>query len=100
MRKWLKVVVIVWFLIFLTDIITAFILHRPIFCIGGNGGECSVYGGLGYIITIYYHWDGWVSYPQINPWGYILINVAILTIYFIAKRIRTKKNLTKELSEN
>ena len=80
----------------MTDIITAFIFHRPLFCIEGNGGECSVYGGLGYIIVIYYHWDGWVSYPQINAWGYVIINAIIFTTHFIVKHKKAKnKDLYK-----
>ena len=99
MKKWLKIVIVIWFLIFLTDMITAFVA-RPIFCIVGTGGEVSTHIGLGYIINYYYGWGLPTTPPQINAWGYIIVNATILMIYFIGKRMKIKKGLTKNQPKN
>ena len=90
MKKWLKIVLSVWFLIFLTDIITAFVFHKPIFCIEISGGEWVGYLGFGYFIEFYYDWSGWHSSPHITPWVYVFINAVIFIIHFIIKRKKLK----------
>jgi hypothetical protein len=91
MKRWLKIVLAVWALMFITDILTAFIIKRPIFCLPFWGGEWVGYYGLGYKIEFYYDFAGNVSAPHINPLCYLLINGIIATYIAVKKFRKTKK---------
>ncbi|MCL1951784.1 MAG: hypothetical protein FWF60_03040 [Oscillospiraceae bacterium] len=94
-KKILIVCLIVWFLVFATDVICACAIQRPVFMLLGGGGCIDPYFGLGYTITFYsapplpgepvIH-----SGPEIHPWLYIIANAAIIGI-LIFKRRRNKR---------
>jgi len=50
-KKIIVVIMIIWFLVFLIDIICAFTISKPIFMLESVGGERTDYYGLGYSMT-------------------------------------------------
>jgi len=72
---------IIWFAIFLTDIICSFTISHPIFTLPVTGGEVTTFWGLGYMINHYYamtptgYRDGGF---EVIPTFYIIINIIII----------------------
>lgn len=52
-KKILICILIIWAIIFATDIITAYTMHHPIFCNAGGSTCRQPYYGLGYTITFF-----------------------------------------------
>ena len=84
-KKIAMIALILWLLIFLTDIICAFTISRPIFMLEAMGGERTDYYGLGYSITHWYSWSGDEGF-SINPIPYIVINCGIIGYLLIKKK--------------
>lgn len=90
-KKILIIYLVLWFLIFATDIICAYVIKRPVFMLKGGGGGIDPYFGLGYVINFYHEppFPGepvFVSGPEIHPWFYIIANAAIVGISIIRRR--------------
>jgi hypothetical protein len=90
----LTIVLSLWFLLFAADIIAAFVLKHPLFCIETPGGCYTIYFGLGYAIEYRYSAPrlGEVfdpGPPYIFPWIYLLVNIGIL-VHVIKLKKRSK----------
>ena len=94
-RKILSAGLIIWLIILLTDIVTSFTIHHPIFTIVAQGGCCQPYYGLGYSITFYYGLTPTGYYydtnPDINVWIYLLINIPLILLLIFNRRIFKKR---------
>jgi len=92
--KILVVILVVWFLVFLTDMILFYCGSGPIFMIQSHGGEITVNIGLGYMINQIYPLttidDPIQSYHVIIVWPYIVIN-AFLVLFLVFRKIRRHK---------
>ncbi|MDR3645103.1 MAG: hypothetical protein P4M02_08525 [Clostridia bacterium] len=94
-KKILSAGLIIWFAILLTDIVTSFTIHHPIFTIAGQGGCFQPYYGFGYSITFRdgmtptgYYYD---THPVINMWIYLLINIPLVLLLIFNRRIFRKR---------
>ncbi|MDR1821398.1 MAG: hypothetical protein LBQ91_03070 [Oscillospiraceae bacterium] len=92
-KKILTVVLLIWFFMFAADIVLAFVIKWPIFCIPMSGGELSMHLGLGYIISFDVPITAIEEYvpalPHIFPWVYIAVNAAIIAA--MVRSARRKK---------
>ena len=78
-----------WLCMFLTDVLCAFLLGRPIFMLAQIGGCNTVYWGLGYTITHFYNMtpSGVVSESvQVAPYLYLVANFAAGIWFFSNQR--------------
>ena len=82
---------IIWFLVFATDVVCAYVLGHPIFTYAASVGEGIGYWGLGYVI--FYIWGVplpagvvWSPSPDIFPWPYLIINIIIIATILFKKR--------------
>lgn len=92
-KKILTVLLLIWFLMFAADIVTAFVIDRPIFCIEWFGGENTPYYGLGYKIHYFFGWplpgeEFDPGPPHIYPWIYIAVNAVIIAALVLSRRKR------------
>lgn len=95
-KKILICILVVWAMVFTTDIITAFTIHHPIFCLSGPSTCKQPYYGLGYSIT---YFDAMTpkglyidKYPTINFSFYLVINVIFILFYIFNKHIFKQRN--------
>jgi len=84
-KKIVILLLIIWLLVFLTDIVYALTISRPIFMIESEGGERIDYYGLGYSMTHWYSWSGDGGF-SINPIRYIILNCVIIGFLLIRKK--------------
>jgi hypothetical protein len=90
-KKIVIILLITWLFVFITDIICAYMINRPIFMILMNGGGIDPYWGLGYFINIYHSppFPGesvYYSDPEIHPWLYLIANTLIIGWLIIKRR--------------
>lgn len=78
-KRIIVIILIIWFFIFLVDIICAFTISRPIFMLESVGGERTDYYGLGYSMTHWYSWFGDGGF-SINPFIYLIVNGLIIAV--------------------
>lgn len=80
-RKVIYIILLIWLAMILVDIICAFTISRPIFMLPVEGGEVTLYYGIGYTMKHYYemtpdgYWDGGFF---VNPLLYLFINGIVL----------------------
>ena len=84
-RKIVITLLVLWLLIFLTDVLCSLFFSHPIFMWMVPGGERTDYFGLGYSITHWYSWFGDGGF-SINPIPYIVINCGIIGYLLIKKK--------------
>jgi hypothetical protein len=88
-KKTILIIMLIWFAVFITDVICSLTLGRPIFVVGFTGGEVTKCVGLGYTVTFYYGMtpSGIVSYepPEFNLIVYICANIVVLVVCFMKK---------------
>ena len=93
-NKILVIILIIWFLVFITDMICFYSISKPIFMAALYGGEVTTYIGLGYQFNRYYpltHIDDPVqSSYTINAVPYIVVN--IIVVAFLLFRVFRKHN--------
>jgi len=82
------IVQIIWFLLFITDVLLAKFFSFTLFSVSLKGGEIISCIGLGYIINFYYPLisiDDSSVYKtlSIHPWPYIIINIIIAVVLFV-----------------
>jgi len=94
-KKILIAVLIIWLIFIMTDIVTAYSIHHPIFTIAGQGGCFQPYYGVGYSITFF---DGMTptgffydTHPTINVWIYLIINIPLFLLLIFNRRIFKKR---------
>ena len=90
-KKIIAVILIIWFLVFLIDIICAFTISKPIFMLESVGGERTDYLGLGYSMTHWYSWSGDGGF-SVNPLIYLVANGLILLCGLDLKKLGKKHN--------
>ena|GEM_PF-2015379 len=94
----LVIILIVWFLIFITDMICFAINSHTLFAIPTYGGELITYIGLGYLVRVYVPLTS-IDEPlqssyDINFVPYIVINI-VLIIVLVVRIISTHRTKTK-----
>ena len=99
-KKFMRIILcfmLVWFIMFATDVTRTFALLKPIFALQYPGGEMIEYLGLGYSIEFYYPLMGpgqagsGVSF-RINPVLYIALNLLLIAslVFFKYRRKHLK----------
>lgn len=93
----LAIVIVVWFIMFATDMICfTLLMSKPVFMTSFCGGEIVEYRGLGYSIDHFVPMttidDPVQSDYKIKTTPYLPINAVLIAILFIITIINRKKN--------
>ena len=98
LNKILLIILIVWFLVFMVDMMCIILKSKPIFVIPAYGGEVTEYIGLGYTVKYYYPMSSLDSRTEsslsVNPSIYIILNIVAIVFLIVSSIIKRKK--TKE----
>ena len=73
---------VVWFLVFLIDMLSFHFYSKPVFAVFGGGGDCTVYNGLGYSMVEHYP-EQFIDNPlpvtkDVEYHDYIVMNVLLI----------------------
>ena len=97
LNRIILIILIVWFLIFVTDMISVYIGSKPIFVIPYYGGEITEFRGIGYSISYFYPLTS-IDNPvqiqssfNINALVYVSLNVILVGYLIISTVIKKKK---------
>ena len=95
LNRILLIILIVWFLVFMVDMVCIILKAKPIFVIPAYGGEVTEYIGLGYTAKYYYPMSSLdnriESSSSVNPSIYIIVNIVAITFLIVSSIIKRRK---------